>query len=64
MCCDARREPVQSDDDEARVPRPDGADTALVRAVDAGSPEAMSTGMRVTPRWRADPVGMITDIEA
>jgi uncharacterized OB-fold protein len=44
--------------------RPDGADTALVHAVDAGSPDVMATGMRVTPRWRSEPVGMITDIEA
>ena len=44
--------------------RPDGADTSLVHAVDAGSEDAMSTGMRVTPRWRGEPTGMITDIEA
>jgi uncharacterized OB-fold protein len=44
--------------------RPDGADTSLVHAVDAGSPEAISTGARVTPRWKAEPTGMITDIEA
>jgi uncharacterized protein len=42
----------------------DGAATALVHAVDAGSPGAMSTGMRVAPRWRDEPVGKITDIEA
>jgi uncharacterized OB-fold protein len=44
--------------------RPDGADSALVHAVDAGSPDVMATGMRVTPRWRSEPAGMITDIEA
>jgi uncharacterized protein len=44
--------------------QPDGADTAMVHAVDAGSIGAMSTGMRVTPRWRAEPVGRIDDIEA
>ncbi len=42
----------------------DGAATSLVHAVDAGSPEAMRTGMRVRPRWRAEPEGRITDIEA
>jgi uncharacterized OB-fold protein len=44
--------------------RVDGADTTLVHAVDAGSPDAMSTGMRVAPRWRDERVGHITDIEA
>ncbi|MBI2709243.1 MAG: OB-fold domain-containing protein [Actinobacteria bacterium] len=44
--------------------RPDGADTALVHAVDAGTPEAMHTGMVVTPRWRGEPTGLVTDIEA
>ena len=42
----------------------DGADTALMHAVDAGSIDAMSTGMRVAPRWRAERKGHITDIEA
>src|SRR5690242_20775653 len=32
----------------------DGADTALMHAVDAGSIDAMSTGMRVAPRWKAE----------
>ena len=31
---------------------PDGADSAMVHAVDAGSIDKMSTGMRVTPRLR------------
>jgi uncharacterized OB-fold protein len=44
--------------------RLDGADTALVHVVDAGSMDAMSTGMRVAPRWRAERQGRITDIEA
>ena len=44
--------------------RLDGADTALVHAVDAGSPGAMSIGMRVAPRWRRERKGHITDIEA
>ncbi|MCT9928918.1 OB-fold domain-containing protein [Planotetraspora sp. A-T 1434] len=41
----------------------DGADTALVHVVDAGNPKAMRPGLRVRPRWKADPVGHITDIE-
>ena len=42
----------------------DGADTSILHAVDAGSIDAMSTGMRVVPRWRAARIGHITDIEA
>ena len=41
----------------------DGADTALLHAVDAPSPDAMSTGMRVRARWKDERVGHITDIE-
>ena len=41
----------------------DGADTAMVHAVDAGGIEQMSTGMRVAPRWREERKGMIDDIE-
>lgn len=44
--------------------KPDGADTAMVHAVDAGSIDKMSTGMRVMPRWRAEPHHMIDDLEA
>jgi uncharacterized OB-fold protein len=44
--------------------RLDGADAALVHVVDAAGPDEMAMGMRVQPRWRAEPVGMITDIEA
>jgi uncharacterized OB-fold protein len=40
----------------------DGADTAMLHAVDAGSASQMSTGMRVQPRWAASPAGHITDI--
>lgn len=45
--------------------RLDGADTALLHALDAGSVERVSAGMRVKVRWRdaADRVGHITDIE-
>jgi uncharacterized OB-fold protein len=42
----------------------DGADTALLHAVDAGSIGAMATGMRVAPRWKAQRKGHITDIDA
>ena len=44
--------------------KPDGADTAMVSAVDAGSIEAMSTGMRVVARFAEQPKGLITDLEA
>ncbi len=42
----------------------DGADTAFLHAVDAGSIDAMATGMRVAPRWKAQRKGHITDIDA
>jgi uncharacterized OB-fold protein len=42
--------------------RLDGADTAMLHAVDAGSAAAMQTGMRVRVRWAASPVGGIRDI--
>ena len=42
--------------------QPDGADTAMVHAVDAGSIDAMRTGMRVQPRWRDEPRNRIDDL--
>ena len=42
--------------------RLDGADTAMLHAVDAGSPAAMRTGLRVRARWAASPAGHIRDI--
>jgi uncharacterized OB-fold protein len=42
--------------------RLDGADTAMLHAVDAGSSERMSTGMRVRVRWAPERVGHINDI--
>ncbi len=42
--------------------RLDGADTAMLHAVDAGSAEAMRTGMRVRVRWAASTSGDIRDI--
>jgi uncharacterized OB-fold protein len=43
--------------------RLDGADTALLHAVDAGDETRMKTGMRVKPRWREERSGHILDIE-
>jgi hypothetical protein len=40
----------------------DGADTLLMHAVDAGEPEAISTGTRVHVHWADETVGAITDI--
>lgn len=42
--------------------RLDGADTPLLHAVDADSPDRMRTGMRVRARWSEQPVGSIRDI--
>lgn len=43
--------------------RLDGADTPMVHAVAAASPDDVRTGMRVRARWRAEREGHITDIE-
>ena len=40
----------------------DGADTALLHAVDAVSESRMKIGMRVRPRWRDETRGEITDL--
>ncbi|BBH18494.1 DNA-binding protein [Nocardioides baekrokdamisoli] len=40
----------------------DGADTAIMHAVDVASNDAIHTGMRVRIRWAAERVGAITDI--
>jgi uncharacterized OB-fold protein len=40
----------------------DGADTAMLHAVDAGDESRMRTGMRVRVRWRDETVGEILDI--
>lgn len=42
--------------------RLDGADTALLHALDALGPGAVRTGMRVRIRWAAERTGAITDI--
>lgn len=43
--------------------RLDGADTAMLHAVDAGDESRMRMGMRVRARWRTERVGHIRDIE-
>ncbi|EFQ82316.1 hypothetical protein HMPREF0063_12478 [Aeromicrobium marinum DSM 15272] len=40
----------------------DGADQPLLHAVDAGSPDQISTGLRVRARWAEETAGAITDI--
>jgi uncharacterized OB-fold protein len=40
----------------------DGADVPMLHAVDAPSPDAMHTGMRVTAAWADDPQGHIRDL--
>jgi uncharacterized protein len=42
--------------------RLDGADSALLHAVDAGSPERMKSGMRVRVKWADTRSGRIQDI--
>ncbi len=42
--------------------RLDGADTAMLHAVDAGSAANMRIGMRVRPRWADERVGSMRDI--
>jgi uncharacterized OB-fold protein len=42
--------------------RLDGADTAMLHAVDAGSADVMETGLRVVPRWSERRGSGITDI--
>jgi uncharacterized OB-fold protein len=41
----------------------DGASSGLLHIVDTGDEARMRTGMRVTPRWAAETVGSILDIE-
>ncbi|MGW6736581.1 Zn-ribbon domain-containing OB-fold protein [Streptomyces sp. NPDC055013] len=42
--------------------RLDGADTAVLHALDAPGPDAVHTGMRVRVRWSGERTGAITDI--
>ncbi|MEP6624827.1 MAG: OB-fold domain-containing protein [Acidimicrobiia bacterium] len=44
--------------------RPDGADIPMVHVVDVASADEMSVGMRVMPRWAAERVGYVTDLNA
>ena len=41
----------------------DGATSSLLHALDTGSMDRVSTGMRVSIRWREERKGHITDIE-
>jgi uncharacterized OB-fold protein len=41
----------------------DGADTGMLAAVDAGTRDAIRTGVRVRARWADERVGSIRDIE-
>ena len=41
----------------------DGADTAMLHAVDATSPAEMRTGLRVRAKWADERVGSVRDIE-
>jgi len=41
----------------------DGATTSMLHAVDTGNEASMRTGLRVTPRWRAETHGEILDIQ-
>jgi uncharacterized OB-fold protein len=43
--------------------KPDGAGVGFLQPVDAGSIDAMSTGMRVVPRWADEREGSIHDLE-
>lgn len=40
----------------------DGADGAILHAVDVAGPDDISTGMRVRARWGTDRTGLITDV--
>jgi uncharacterized OB-fold protein len=40
----------------------DGADVAFLAAVDAGSPDAISTGAKVKARWAGERIGSIRDL--
>jgi uncharacterized protein len=43
--------------------KPDGAGVGFLQPVDAGSIDAMVSGMRVRPRWAAEREGTIHDLE-
>jgi uncharacterized protein len=60
-----RKHPLQTPFVWALI-RLDGADTAILHVVDAGGPDALATGDRVTARFRAGPerIGSMADIEA
>ena len=41
----------------------DGADTSFLHAVDVADESAISAGLRVTPKWKAERSGHVKDIE-
>jgi uncharacterized protein len=41
----------------------DGADTGMIHVLTATSPDDITTGMRVVPKWREERTGRIDDIE-
>ena len=41
----------------------DGADTALLAAIDVDDPSKIATGARVKARWAEDRIGAITDLQ-
>ena len=41
----------------------DGTDTGMIHVLTATSPDEISTGMRVVPKWREERTGRIDDIE-
>ena len=57
-----RKDPLQRPFAWALV-KPDGAGVGFLQPVDAGSIDAMSTGMRVVPRWADEREGSIHDLE-
>jgi uncharacterized OB-fold protein len=61
VCTPRKNHPIQRPFAWALV-RLDGADSAMLHAVDAERMERMSTGMRVRARWRDERVGGIGDI--
>lgn len=61
-------QPAPVDSDPLSTPfawalvRLDGADTTMLHALDAGSPDGVSAGMRVRIRWADERSGAVTDI--
>ena len=58
----SHRSPAASQRSTPSTKRRHRAATPLLHAVDAGTIDKMSTGMRVKARWVDEPQGAITDI--